>query len=88
MTIRYEDLKQLKKIASISKAKSTLKRIRAELYEILVDPEFVAVYREVREAHDKVAHLSYFFDQRCRHCGKRLEFGYTICAGCADERGP
>jgi len=26
--------------------------------------------------------------EECQYCSKKVEFGFTTCAGCADERGP
>ena len=88
MTIRHEDLKQLKKIAAVSKGKDTLRKIREELLSMFASPELREVREQVEAAHDAVEYLSRFFDLRCRHCSKRLAFGYTCCAACADERGP
>lgn len=35
-----------------------------------------------------VDHLVIMLKEACRHCGKKVPFGCTQCAGCADERGP
>ncbi len=35
-----------------------------------------------------VDHLMKMMKEVCQYCGAKIPFGCTLCAGCADERGP
>ena len=46
------------------------------------------VYAQVLTCQRSVDFLIAQLKEQCRDCGKKVPFGCTLCAGCADERGP
>lgn len=77
-----------RELSAVEQARADLAEMRKTLFAMYTSDELARVKDHVKEAHTKLAWLSYYFDLQCRHCGKPVELGYNCCAGCADERGP
>lgn len=78
--------RSLKRMArkNAREALNALKNIRAN--KTAMQNKFVAT--QVLDSYMCVEHLIRMLKEACRHCGKKIPFGCTQCAGCADERGP
>jgi tRNA G26 N,N-dimethylase Trm1 len=50
--------------------------------------ENVVVREHVVDCQRRLENLVTLTAETCCHCGEKVPFGCTQCAGCADERGP
>lgn len=65
-------------------AATALKSIRANKTAM----EISSVREQALYCQRHVDHLITMIKEQCRRCGKKILFGYALCAGCADESGP
>lgn len=65
-------------------AANALKNIRAN--RTAMSSEFVR--SQVIDCQREVEHLISLIKEECRACGKKIPFGCSLCASCADEQGP
>lgn len=75
------------RVAARKSTRECLKSL-ANLRANVVVAADAGVRQQVIECERQVRFLLKLISERCQHCDKKIPFGCTSCASCADERGP